>query len=234
VGLVQARCPREGGRAILGLNMQDGKFSVRASKCQTSYRRRSAPRQRRILRWALTSALSAACCTLPSAMSSPDSYLEPASEHSVEALFVYNFAKFVDWPPSLFASPQDQFTICVVGDDPFGSELDQAVTGKYINGRRIAIKRVIKGSDARACQIAFVGYPDERRVKATLGELASFSVLTVGAAKGFTEWGGVVKLTSENNKVGFEINMDAAERSQLKISSKLLKLAKAVARRGKN
>lgn len=214
--------------------MQDGEFSVRASKCPASCRCQGTPRQKLILRWALTSVLSAACCTLAFAMSSLDSYLELARERRVEALFVYNFAKFVDWPPSFFASPQDQFTICIVGDDPFGGELDQAVIGKYINGRRTAIKRVIKGRDAHACQIAFVGYPDERRVKATLEELASFSVLTVGAAKGFTEWGGVVNLTLESNKVGFEINMDAAERSQLKISSKLLKLAKAVVRRGRN
>lgn len=214
--------------------MQDGEFSVRVSKCQAMCHCQNAPWHKLIRRWALAGVFSAAYCTLAFAMSSPGSYSEPVSEYRVKALFIYNFAKFVDWPIPTFASPQDQFTICIVGDDNFGGELDQAVVGKYANGRRLAIKRVIKGRGARACQIAFIGYPDERRVKAALEEVNSFSVLTVGAAKGFTEWGGVVNLTLENNKVGFEINVDAAERSQLKISSKLLNLAKTVVRRGKN
>jgi hypothetical protein len=213
--------------------MQDGGSSTRASKFRSPYRRPNAPWRKLIPRWALTSFLALACCAPAFASSSPESHPEPVSEYQVKALFIYNFAKFVDWPPSIFASPQGPFSICIVGADPFGSELDQAVRGKSIDGRNIIIKRVVKGGDARACQIAFIGYADEKRVRKTLEDLDSSSVLTIGGAKGFTEWGGVVNLTLENSKVGFEINVDAAEHSRLKISSKLLNLAKAVVRRGK-
>ena len=214
--------------------MQDGEFSTRASEWRTRYRGQNALWRGLMLRWALTSVLTVACCTPAFAVSSPEPRSEPVSEYQVRALFLYNFAKFVDWPPSSFASAQDPFTICIVGDDPFGSELDQAVRGKFTNGRHIVIKRVVTGKDARSCQIAFISYPDERRLKKALEELNSSSVLTVGGAKGFAEWGGVVNFALESNKVGFEINVDAAEHSQLKISSKLLNLAKAVVRRGKD
>lgn len=95
------------------------------------------------------------------------------------------------------------------------------------------VKRVSRAQDVRSCQIAFIGTMDERRARKTLAELNSASVLTVGAINGFTEWGGVVKFTLEENKVRFEINLEAAEHAQLRISSKLLSLAKVVIRRGK-
>jgi hypothetical protein len=158
---------------------------------------------------------------------------EAASEYQVKALFLYNFAKFVDWPDGSYSSPQGPFTICIVGEDPFGSELDQAVKGKTINNRKLAVKRVAKARDARSCQIAFISSTDERRVRMLLDELRSASVLTVGDINGFTGWGGVVKFTLEANKVRFEINVDAAEHVRLRISSKLLSLAKVVIRRGK-
>lgn len=171
---------------------------------------------------------------LASSALSLEKRVEGASEYKVKALFLYNFAKFVDWPASSFASPQDHFKVCVVGDDPFGDELDQAVQGKTINNRHFTIRRVSKPQDVRSCHIAFISSPDERRVRKLLEELHPASVLTVGDGHGFTEWGGILKFTLEGNKVRFEINVDAAEHARLKISSQLLSLAKSIIRKGKS
>lgn len=96
------------------------------------------------------------------------------------------------------------------------------------------VRRTFKAQDVRSCQIVFISFSDEKRVRQTLNELSFSSVLTVAGVNGFTEWGGVVHLTLVNNKVSFEINAEAAERSRLRISSKLLSLARVVIRRGKS
>lgn len=213
--------------------MQDSKLSIISSVRRAGYRR-AEPRWRRPLpHYVFPCVLALASWVMAYSAFTPAPQAEPAGEYQVKALFLYNFAKFVDWPASSFATSQDAFTICVVGEDPFGSELDQVVRSKTINSRRLVVKRVSRAQDVRSCQIAFIGTMDERRARKTLAELNSASVLTVGAINGFTEWGGVVKFTLEENKVRFEINLEAAEHAQLRISSKLLSLAKVVIRRGK-
>jgi hypothetical protein len=148
-------------------------------------------------------------------------------EYRVKALFIYNFAKFVEWPPGTFADPRDPFVMCLAGQDPFGQDFEAAVKGKTINSREIVIKRVAKVEEARACQVLFVAL-DKKRAKLLLSSLSANPVLSVGENEGFADGGGIICFAIEGNKVRFDINLEAAERAHLKISSKLLSLARSV------
>jgi hypothetical protein len=150
---------------------------------------------------------------------------QPADEYHVKALFLYNFAKFVDWTPAMQTG-----SICVgiLGDDPFGQEMDQAVAGKTVNGKSFVVKRLKRYEDAKACQIVFVSGSEKKRVHAILDALGTCGVLTVGEMEGFAENGGMINFEIVDSKVRFEINIDAVERSGLKLSSKLLSMAKIV------
>jgi hypothetical protein len=150
-------------------------------------------------------------------------------EYHVKALFLYNFAKFVDWPPDMHAGP-----ICVgiLGDDPFGQVLDQTVKGQTVNGHGFVVKRLKRQEDGEGCQIVFVSASEKKRLRTILNGLKSCNVLTVGEVEGFAANGGVINFEIVDSKVRFEVNIDAAERAGLKLSSKLLSLAKIVRDRG--
>ena len=149
----------------------------------------------------------------------------PLDEHRVKAAFLYNFARFVDWPPDTFRDPGEPFSICVIGQDPFGPSLDDVVAGKAIGGRPVAIHRI---SDARlsgSCQVLFVGSAADKHALSVL-ESPKSAVLTVGDATSSSTSGEVIiRFIMENGKVRFEINTTAADRASLHISAKLLSLA---------
>jgi hypothetical protein len=149
----------------------------------------------------------------------------PVGEYQLKAVFLFNFAKFVEWPPRSFADPHDPFTICVLGENPFGSALDDAVRGKTVANRPIAIRLVANGQQARTCQILFVSASERKRVNAILEALRNCCVLTVGDTEDFTENGGIVQFRMKDARVRIEIDAEAAERAGLRISSKLLSLA---------
>jgi hypothetical protein len=146
----------------------------------------------------------------------------------VKTAFLFNFAKFIDWPPSSFASPQSPFTICVLGQDPFGHMLDDALQGKMIGDRPLVVRRLKGKADARRCQMVFVSSSETARLAEIIGSLQGANVLLVGDTNGFAALGGTIEFTLEENHVRFAINTDAADRSSLKFSSKLLALAKIV------
>ncbi|HLG97565.1 MAG TPA: YfiR family protein [Bryobacteraceae bacterium] len=147
-----------------------------------------------------------------------------SNEYAVKALFLYNFAKFADWPPTMAGGP---ICIGVIGDDPFGQVLDDAVAGKTVNGRAFVVRRFKSEQDARQCHIVFVNL-EKRLMRPALEKLKDCGVMTVGDARGFAEAGGVVNFLLVDDRVRFEINLDAAARAGLKFSSKLLMLAKIV------
>jgi len=165
---------------------------------------------------------------LAGSMLSPHARAQSVSEYQVKAAFLYNFAKFVEWPPNLFNDPRDPFVLCVAGDDPFGNLLDGIVLGKTANGHPLAVRRLRREREARSCQILFVSSSERNRLRPVLKSLRGASVLTVGETDGFAQEGGMINLTLEDNRVHFEINVAAAERAGLKISSKLLSLARVV------
>jgi hypothetical protein len=149
----------------------------------------------------------------------------PVGEYQLKAVFLFNFAKFVEWPSQAFADPHDPFAICVLGDNPFGSALDDAVRGKTVANRPIAIRLVSNSQQARTCQILFVTASEHKRMHGILEALRNCCVLTVGDTEDFTENGGIVQFRMKDARVRIEIDTEAAERASLRISSKLLSLA---------
>lgn len=151
-----------------------------------------------------------------------------APEYEVKAAFLYNFAKFVDWPPRAFPDSSTPLRICVLGRDPFGDILSRAVRGKSVSGRPISSQPVQSSADARPCHILFIGSSDPAFLKQALAPLHDLPMLTVGESKDFLPLGGMINFVLEQDRVRFEINLTAAERHHLKLSSKLLSVARIV------
>ena len=148
-------------------------------------------------------------------------------EYQVKAAFLYNFAKFIEWPDSAFSNENSPIIICVLGYDPFGEALD-VMREKTIGRRNILIKRVMDIEDLEECHILFISSSERRNLSQILRIVRNKSVLTVGDTKGFAYSGVIINIASEENRLGFEINVDAAQRAHLKLSSKILKLGKIV------
>ena len=149
-------------------------------------------------------------------------------EYQVKAAFLYNFAKFVQWPSQAFKKPQDPIVICVFGRNPFGSALGDVIRGKSVEGRGFVLRPVADAEEASACQILFVVSSEGKRFRSLWGNLKPEGILTVGEVQGFATGGGVINFRLEGGRVRFEINVEAAEQAQLHISSKLLSLAEIV------
>jgi len=152
----------------------------------------------------------------------------PPSDYQLKAAFLFNFAKFIDWPGSSFASPQSPFAICVLGQDPFGSVLDDTLRGKTVGGRSIVVRRLKNKAEGQRCQMVFVCSSESGHLAEIIRSLQVENVLLVAESTGFAASGGTIELTLEDNHVRFAINTDAADRSGLTVSSKLLALAKIV------
>jgi hypothetical protein len=151
------------------------------------------------------------------------------TEYQVKAAFLFNFARFVEWPPPATEPPADApVLICVLGDDPFDKDLEKAVNGKQVRGRNVEIKRATQLSELAACPLIFIGASEERRLEWILGELKGKSVLTVGEFDGFAKRGGMIGFKIESRRVRFDINAQAAEAVGLKLSSQLLKVGDVV------
>jgi hypothetical protein len=149
-------------------------------------------------------------------------------EYQVKAAFLLNFTKFIEWPASAFADPGSPVAICILGDDPFGAALDQVAAGEIVSGRKVTIQRIKRPPSPKSCQVLFVGKGEKDFAK-TLPALGS-GVLTVGEAEGFIRAGGMIAFVIENRRVRFDINQSAAEMAALKLSAKLLTVARAVER----
>ena len=150
---------------------------------------------------------------------------QPPTEYQVKAAFLYNFARFVEWPPRAFADSAAPLGVCVLGDDPFGEALDRAVLGKTLSDRALMVRRGKKLQELGGCEILFISASERGRLPEILDELRTAPVLTVGESENFAARGGGVQFTLEDNHVHFIINVDATERAGLKLSSKLLSLA---------
>lgn len=143
-----------------------------------------------------------------------------ASETEIEAAYLYNFGKFVNWP----AQP-DVFQICVLGKDPFGQVLDATVSGESIGSRRVTVARIPSARQGRGCQVLFISEQEEGHLKTILTELKTAGVLTVSDMPHFTERGGMIEFVQRDGRIRFEVNLKAAQQSKLTLSSELLKVA---------
>ena len=183
-------------------------------------------RRVRILIVALSVSLSWAPETFAQARDSSDS-----SEYLIKAGFIFNFAKFVEWPQTTFAQPDSPIVIGILGTDPFGAIIDQIVQDKKIGGRGFVVKRLKWGSDVkdlRDCKILFVSASEKAHMDELLQMVKGLPVLTVGETPGFAERGGVIRFVLEDNRVRFEVNVEAAHQAELTISSRLLTLARII------
>jgi hypothetical protein len=149
-------------------------------------------------------------------------------EYRVKAVFLYNFAKFIEWPPDAFAAPGAPFGLCVLGNDPFGPDLEELVGSKVAQGRPLAIRRFADVKAMSGCHILFVADTDRRKLPAILQAVGSAPILTVGENQDFTQLGGALRFFLLENRVRFEINLAATARAHLKLSAKLLDLARVV------
>jgi len=152
---------------------------------------------------------------------------EQTLEHQVKAAFLLNFTKFVEWPEAAFSDEHGPIAICVLGEDPFGAALDQIVEGEEVGGRKVVVRRMKEAPAAKQCQVLFLsaGIKDVPQILSGL----SLGVLTVGEERdGFLREGGVISFVIENRHVRFDINQSAAENAGLKLSSRLLRVARSV------
>ena len=147
------------------------------------------------------------------------------SEYQVKAAFLFNFAKFVEWPAQAFAEPTSPMVIGILGENPFGDDLERTIRGKTINNRPFEIKAIKSLPEARRCHILFISTSEKTRLPEILESLGTATVLTVGEMERFVETGGMINLVKEADKIRFQINDVAAKNAGLKISSKLLSLA---------
>lgn len=151
-----------------------------------------------------------------------------AEEYSVKAAFLFHFAQFVDWPPEVFKDAATPLTYCTVGEDLFHGALDASLNGKTIDGRWVRVLHFRQAQEIQGCQVLYIGTPEKKVISAALADLKGTPVLTVGESENFVQAGGMIGFFLEDNKVRFEINLNATERAKLKISARLLALAKTV------
>ena len=154
--------------------------------------------------------------------------LLPTREYRLKAAFLYNFAKFVEWPAEALSDEKATFILGVLGEnDPFGPALE-SIRGKTVRGKILTIKRFEGLQDLAACHILFIASSEKEQLEEALEFLEGSSVLTVGEMERFAEMGGIINFVVKKNRLRFEINLDAGRRAGLEISSQLLNLDDSV------
>lgn len=153
---------------------------------------------------------------------------ESQLEYQVKAALLLNFTKFVEWPEGAFAAAGSPITICVLGQDPFGAILDRAIEGESVNNHAIRTRRLLPDGDPRSCHLLFISRSERERSARIISGLRGASVLTVSELPGFADAGGMIEFLIEAGKARFYINAATAQAAGLKLSSRLLRVAKEV------
>ncbi len=154
-------------------------------------------------------------------------------EYEIKAAFLYNFAKFVEWPPTAFDAADAPIVFCVVGHNPFNGSLARVVSDRTANGRRIEVRHLAADDNLSGCNLIFMAESEDEQVAQVLQKTRNENgrpVLTVGESKEFAEAGGMIRLLVDQGRIRFDINVVEAERAGLRLSSQLLKLARTVIR----
>ena|SRR5690349_111692 len=160
------------------------------------------------------------------AAKSPAQTAGAAGEYQVKAAFLLNFTKFVEWPPAAFQDASSPLSICILGDDPFGTVLDQLIEAEVVNGRRLAAQRLRRPPQPKACQVLYISR-SEKDVPAIIGGLGP-GVLTVSDRDKFLREGGAIELVLEGRHVRFDISQRAIAKASLAASARLLGVARTV------
>ena len=149
----------------------------------------------------------------------------PSKEYQIKAVFLFNFAQFVEWPPAAFASANSPIVIGVLGENPFGAYLDETVRDEKVNNRPLEVQRYRRVDEIKTCHVLFISRSEANRLEQILVSLKDRSILIVGDGDDFVQRGGMIRLATAQNKVRLIINVDAAKAANLTISSKLLRAA---------
>jgi hypothetical protein len=152
----------------------------------------------------------------------------PIREYQIKAVFLFNFSQFVEWPISSFPSPQSALVIGILGEDNFGSYLDEIVNEEQVNGHPLTIQRYHHINDIKTCHILFINRTEAKNMEQTIANLKGRNILTVSDAPDFIKKGGMIRFFTVNNKIQLQINSEASKSADLVISSKLLRLAEIV------
>lgn len=151
-----------------------------------------------------------------------------APEYKVKSVFLFYFTQFVAWPPEAFPEAKTPFVIGILGNDPFGSDLEDAVRGEKVNDHPILIRRFGRVEDVDACHILFISRSESGDLRHVLTALKGRSILTVSDVDGFVYFGGMIRFLTDQNRVRFRVNLAAVKEAGLQISSKLLRRAEIV------
>ena len=151
-----------------------------------------------------------------------------STEHKIKSAFLYHFVQFTEWPKEAFLSPEDPVRICVYGRDPFDQTLDATFEGKVVKQRHFVVEHDVRISDLRNCHIAYIGSSEVMRTTTMRQTLKDSYALTVGGTDHFIEYGGMIQFFRSLNTIRFAVSPTAVEQKNLKLSSKLLRLAKIV------
>jgi hypothetical protein len=150
------------------------------------------------------------------------------SEYQVKAVFLFNFTHFVEWPADAFASPHAPFVIGVLGQDPFGNALDEAVRGETVNGHPLLVQRYSSIADLKPCHILFIDRSIDGEMEKALATLGRQRTLTVSDLDSATPRAVIIRFLTDNQKIRLQINVDSARNAGLTISSKLLRPAQVI------
>jgi hypothetical protein len=152
---------------------------------------------------------------------------QKAGEYQIKALFLYNFINFVDWPADSSIHSSPTINVCVIGEDPFDNALDD-IRDKTVKDKKLAIRFYGPYDEPKGCHILFITAAEKRHAAHILKSVREANVLTVGDTEDLARQGAIIGFYIEQKKVRFAINIEAARRAGLKISAKLLKLAKII------
>jgi len=150
------------------------------------------------------------------------------NEYQMKAAFLFHFAQFVEWPEESYKDANSPLIYCTIGEDPFHGSLDAALNEKTIGARSFRVMHLKKPQELPGCQVLFIGAGEKKLLPAILASVRGDSLLTVGESEHFVQEGGMIGFLLEENKIRFEINLEAAQNAKLRISSRLLALAKSV------
>lgn len=177
--------------------------------------------KRSCMKWLLLSVL-----LFPAVL--PKAQTVSATQYQLKAVFLFNFTQFVEWPGNIFDQPGEPFVIGLYGPNVFGNYLDQAVRNETVNGHPIKIIPVSSAEEAKRVHLLFITSGRSPELAALESQLKGQSVLTVSDVDGFCRSGGMIGFINEKNKIKIQINTGATAAANLKVSSKLLRLAELV------
>lgn len=178
--------------------------------------------------WMQRLAVAAACVLLTTThVTAAPPADQKLQEYDVKAAFLYNFASFIEWPAGAFTRPDSPFVIGVLGNDPFGTILDELVKGEQVGSHPLILHRFNRIEDMNRCHILFISASETRRTREILRKLKGQPVLTVADIPGFAEGGGMIGFTADT-RISLMMNQSALRAANLGVSAKLLRLAHLV------